>query len=53
MAEIDLSFIDRYQEGELSMDELKKMATEIILEMSKDWQSDVEDYVASKEQDDY
>lgn len=48
-AEIDLSFIDRFQEGELSMEQLKEMATSIIIEMSKNWQDDVETYVANKE----
>jgi len=40
-----LSFIDGFKEGELTMDQLKEMATELVNELSKNWQDDVEAYV--------
>ena len=48
--EIDLSFIDKYHEGELAMDTLKQMITDIVKDLSKNWQEDVEKYVAKKEE---
>ena len=42
---IDLSFIDRFHEGELSMDDMKQIVTEKITEMSDNWEEDVEEYV--------
>jgi len=40
-----LSFIDKYQEGELSKEELKEIVKNKILELSKDTDGDVQKFI--------
>ena len=43
--EIDLSFIDKYHEGQLSPDEMKALILKYISDLSKDVKGDIEAYI--------
>lgn len=43
--DIDLSFIDKYQEGELAQEELSKMITDMILDTSQSWEAKVTEFI--------
>mmetsp|Transcript_2953 Transcript_2953/g.4540 ORF Transcript_2953/g.4540 Transcript_2953/m.4540 type:complete len:99 (+) Transcript_2953:667-963(+) len=43
--DIDLSFIDKYQEGELSKEELRVMIRDNIAELSKNTDGDVQRFI--------